>query len=890
MREGDYMNGLTKHPHLSLGLLGKTIFLSCLLAAWMAAGAQGSEGGPYAYLFPASLDGLTAHLQRQGIEVHELREDIDLDVVVHRIERLTRETGDSGRRGAVRVKTQSERQSRRMEAGTILVKTGQKMEEVRRMLGPRMRKGPRIWRLLGWLQEGGVYPIFELDSYVPMTHGPVRSLAETRETGKPITFETVYGPENRVNFGGSPVSGLTWFEEGEHYLQARDGRLYKVHATSGRSTLFIDPNALAAGLRRLPTMREKDADSIAKRTSFSMSPDRNGLLIEYENDLYYCTRDGATAVRLTSTPQQEKYATFDPQGKFVSFVREGNLYVVDIATQTERALTTDGGGLIRNGEADWVYFEEVLNRRWKLFWWSPDSSAIAFMRIDETPVPTFTLVHDGAYEHQVEVTRYPRAGDANPTVRIGVVSVAGGPVRWADLSQYTEGTYLITGAGWTPDSERIYFFVQDRAQTWLDINTAPRSGGRPRRLLRETTEAWVEWPEKLEFLADGTILLSSERTGWRHLYLYDKEAQLKHVVTEGPWEVRTVHRVDEEAGWIYFTGTRDCHIAEHLYRVKPAGGEVQRLTDSAGHHSVSVSPGGKYFIDTWSNAHTPTQVALHSTDGARIRTLDTNPVYVREEYRFGTYEQFQIEMSDGFLVEAGLVKPPDFDSGRRYPVWFTTYGGPRAPSISDAWRGGRAWDHMLAQMGALVFRCDPRPASGKGARSAWTAYRQLGVQELKDIEEAIRWLKSQPYVDGDRIGMSGHSYGGFLTAYAMTHSKLFAGGIAGAPPTDWRLYDTIYTERYMDTPQNNPDGYARTSVVNAAKDLHGQLLLIHGGIDDNVHLQNTFMLVDALQRAEKPFQLMIYPRARHGIGGMHYNRMTIDFIRKVLKLPEKAED
>ncbi len=873
------------------------ILLLCVLAVCTAGDlcaaeqtrSRPAEGKPYAYLFPTTLSDLAEHLQNQDIEVYELREEIDLDVTVFTVERVHREQASLGGRVALRLETRSERQGKRIEAGTLLVKTGQKLDkEIRRLLDPKAKKKPRVWKLLGRPREGTSYPVCQLDSYVPVTCGTARPPAGARGFNKPITFEAVYGPKDRVNFHGAPVSGLTWLDDGEHYLQVRDSRLYKVHATSGRSVPFIDPNALSAGLRQLPVMRPKDAKSISQRTSFHWSPDRCAVLIDYEEDLYYVTIDGQTAVRLTSAPGPEKHATFDPQGKFVAFVRDGNLYVVDVATQTERALTTDGGGLIRNGEADWVYFEEVLNRRWKLFWWSPDSLAIAFLRTDDASVPEYVVSNDASRGRDVEMTRYPRAGEPNPTVKLGIASTAGGAVRWVDLGEYAEGTYIVTGAGWMPDSERIYFFLQDRAQTWLDITTASRWGGTPRRLLRETTEAWVEPPEKLQFLADGSFLLTSERTGWKHLYLYDKDGQLKHPVTQGQWEVRSVPLVDEKAGWIYFTGTRDSHIAEHLYRVKPAGGEVERLTVSAGQHSVAVSPNGKYFIDTWSDASTPTRVALRATDGAMVRTLDTNPVYERLEYRLSPYEQFQIETTDGFLLEAGMVKPPDFDSGRKYPVWFTTYGGPHMPSISDTWQGGRTWDQMLAQMGVIVFHCDPRSASGKGACSAWTAYRQLGVQELKDIEEAIRWLTGQPYVDGERIGMSGYSYGGFMTAYALTHSTLFAGGIAGAPPTDWRFYDSIYTERYMDTPQNNPDGYDRASVVKAAKDLHGQLLLVHGGIDDNVHLQNSFTLVDALQREAKPFQLMIYPQSRHGVGGMHYNRLTVDFIRTVLKLPEQA--
>jgi dipeptidyl aminopeptidase/acylaminoacyl peptidase len=633
-------------------------------------------------------------------------------------------------------------------------------------------------------------------------------------------------------------------------------------------------------------MRRKDAQTISRRTSFEMNPERSAVLIDYENDLYYVTIDGTRALRLTSNPGPEKYSTFDPQGRFVAFVRDQDLYVVDIATATERALTTDGDGTIRNGEADWVYYEEVFDRRWKVFWWSPDGSAIVFLQTDDAPVPQFTVVNNVPEHQKVETTAYPRAGEPNPAVRLGIVSAAGGPVQWVDLDRYAEGSFLITGAGWLADSEKVYFFVQDRAQTWLDISTAARDGGAPKRLLRETTKAWVEPPDTLRFLPDGRFLLSSERTGWKHLYLYDQNAEAKHAVTKGEWEVRKVQHVDETSGWIYFTGTRDTHIAENLYRAKLDGSTVERLTEPVGQHDVSMSPSGKYYIDRWSNACTPTQVALYAPDGTKIRLLDTNPVYEREEYRFGAYEQFQIRTADGFLLEASLLKPPDFDRSRKYPAWFTTYGGPHAPTVSDAWQNGRAHDRMLAQMGILVFRCDPRPASGKGACSAWSAYRQLGVQELKDIEEALVWLKQQPYVDGTRIGMSGYSYGGFMTAYALTHSQQFAGGIAGGPPTDWHCYDTIYTERYMDTPQNNPEGYERTSVVKAAKDLHGRLLLVHGAIDDNVHLENTFKLANALQEADKKFDLMIYPKSRHGVAGIHYQRLTVDFIRSVLQLPE----
>ena len=557
--------------------------------------------------------------------------------------------------------------------------------------------------------------------------------------------------------------------------------------------------------------------------------------------------------------------------------------MVDIATQTERDLTTDGSAVIFNGKADWVYFEEIYLRSRQAYWWSPDSSRIVFLRFDDTPVRKYTLADPTALQQKLEAIPYPKAGAPNPLVKLGVVTAAGVPVSWASLGGYSETASLIVRAGWTPDSQKVYFYAQDRAQTWLDMCLMPRSGGEPTRLFRETTRAWVDDPGAPKFLKDGSFLLLSERTGWKHLYHFTADGKLKGPITSGPWEARTLHEVDESAGWVYFSGTRDSHLATNLYRVKLDGTALQRLTTESGDHRVNIDPKAGLFIDSWSNHQTPARVLLYRTDGTLARTLDTNPVYIIEEYRRGAYEMVQIPASDGCVLEASILKPPAFDPKRRYPVWLMTYAGPHAPTIHDSWGTGRLRDEMLAQMGFIVFRCDPRSASGKGACSTWTAYRQLGVQELKDIEATVRWLAKQPFIDPARIGMSGHSYGGFMTAYALTHSTLFAAGIAGAPVTDWRSYDSIYTERYMNTPQENPEGYKASSVVAAAGRLHGKLLLAHGLMDDNVHAHNSMQLVEALQRADKPFEVMVYPRNRHGIGGKFHERLMIDFMRRALR-------
>jgi dipeptidyl-peptidase-4 len=257
-------------------------------------------------------------------------------------------------------------------------------------------------------------------------------------------------------------------------------------------------------------------------------------------------------------------------------------------------------------------------------------------------------------------------------------------------------------------------------------------------------------------------------------------------------------------------------------------------------------------------------------------------VYERDQYRFGKFERMSVPMKDGFLLEGTLVYPPDFDPEKKYPVWLFTYAGPHAPTVRDGWGGGRILEQSLATSGIVVFRVDPRSASGKGAVSAWTCYKQLGVQELKDLEEAVAWLCRKPWADASRVGISGHSYGGFMAAYALTHSKTFSAGIASGPVTDWRLYDTIYTERYMLTPKENPEGYDKTSAVKAAKNLHGRLLIVHGMMDDNVHMQNSVQLADALQAAGKEFEMMFYPRSRHGIASPHYLRLQIEFIRRTM--------
>lgn len=842
---------------------------------------------PFAYLYPASLTAVTETLQRQGVQVEELREDIELDAEVFRVSSLSRAMEPFQGHSLATVGLNAEKVARRFPAGTIMVRTGQKLGCLAAyLLEPECEDGLTVWNFFDeGLAEGAEFPVVRLPAPAVVLSGAVRPLAEDRTLGKKIEFGPEYSSDGLPNLSGSPVGGFTWLDD-EHYLQNREGKLRKVEALTGRSEVFLDPEPMAAALAKIPTVGEKLAHEWAGSGWLNFDKERKGVLFNHENDLYYARVDGTLACRLTSTPGEEELASFSPDGKFVAFVRANDLYVVDVETQHERALTTGGTESLRNGKADWVYYEEVFGRGQRTYWWSPDSSRLAFMQIDSSPVIPYPLVDDLPQDRQVEYASFPKPGQPNPTVKFGIVTAAGGDVRWADLSEYTVASFLITGAGWMPDSSAAYCFIQNRTQTWLDFCTVGTGGGKPTRLFRDENGAWVDIPDSPEFLADGSFLFPSEKTGWKHFYRYGKDGKELGQVTSGEWEARDIAVVDEKGNWVYFTGMKDNAIGGNLYRVHLDGTGLERLTGDAGSHNCTVSKTGKLFVDSWSSFGEPTRVVLRNSDGSVARTLDTNPVYAIEEYELGEASLVQIPAADGFVIEGSLVKPPGFDPAKKYPVWFSSYAGPHAPTVSDTWGGGRTYDQAMASMGILVFHADPRSASGKGAVSARACYKQLGVSELADIETAIKWLTANPWADPERVGISGWSYGGFMTAFAMTHSTLFSAGIAGAGPSDWRDYDTIYTERYMLTPEENPDGYEKTSVVKAAKDLHGRLLIVHGIMDDNVHVQNSWRFVRGLQNAGKDFEMMFYPGYRHGVWGKHYQKVSMEFIERTMR-PER---
>ena len=705
-----------------------------------------------------------------------------------------------------------------------------------------------------------------------------------------LTVADIFDPARRVDFDGNPPRGLEWLDD-RHYLQpaGHGGPPLKVEAESGAGEPLFDAAALETAIAGVPGISATQAGRLARSGTHLLNGSRTALVFDFDNDLYHHELGGSQVTRLTRTPEAEQEVSFSPDGRLVAFVRGHDLHVVGVDRPQERALTTDGTDVVRNGVLDWVYQEEIYGRgNFRGYWWSPDSTRIAFLRLDGSEVPEFTIVDHIEYHPEVERWSYPKAGDPNPVVRLGIAGAAGGDAAWVDLDAYAGSQPLIVSVGWTPDGGRVVFQVQDREETWLDLNVADPQAGEPTTLLRETTEAWVNVNGPPLWLADGSFLWLSERSGWKHLYHYRADGTLVRQITSGEWEVRRLHGADEQTGLIYWSGTERSPIGSDAYRVRLDGSGLTRLTARPGTHRVQFNPGFTRYIDTWSTLAVPPQVRLHAADGAERRVIDANEATVLAEYELSAPELLQVPNRDGFLMEAVMIKPPDFDPARRYPVYQHVYGGPHVQRVRDGWSGSTYlfWQ-LLARRGVIVWVLDNRTASGKGAVSTWPVYENFGASELRDIEDGLDWLAAQPYVDPDRIGIEGWSYGGFMVSYALTHSDRFAMGIAGGSVTDWRDYDTIYTERYMRTPQNNPEGYRRSAPRFAAADLSGALLLVHGTLDENVHMQNTLQFAYALQQAGKRFEMMLYPRSRHRLGGLdlelHRHTMMLDFVERHLR-------
>ncbi len=483
-----------------------------------------------------------------------------------------------------------------------------------------------------------------------------------------------------------------------------------------------------------------------------------------------------------------------------------------------------------------------------------------------------------------EPQRYPKAGEPNADVRLGVVSISGGPTRWMELGDPRDS--LLARVHWTPDSRGLFVERLNRIQNRLDLVRADVATGEARLVLREEDPYWVDIGDIFRFLKNGAeFLWSSERDGFRHLYRYSADGRQLARLTSGEWEVTELAGVDETKGLVYFLSTEASPLQRQLYSVNLEGGRRQRLTGPPGTHDVSMAPGCQYSLDTFSSLQSPLRRAIYGANGSEwavFMEADRQPL---DEYDLRPAEIVEVKASDGALLYGRLVRPAGFQAGRKYPAVVLIYGGPHTQVVSHRWQELNL-EQVLAHRGFVVWQLDNRGSAGRGHRWESAVFRNLGAKELEDQKDGIRHLVSLGFVDESRLGIHGWSYGGYMTLYALLHAPgLFRAGVAGAPVTDWRNYDTIYTERYLGLPSENAEGYRRSSPLHDAASLKARLLLIHNIEDDNVLFQNTMQMADALQRAGRPFEMMIYPQKTHGVTGAtrtHMLEAIVSFLERAL--------
>ena len=674
-----------------------------------------------------------------------------------------------------------------------------------------------------------------------------------------LTLESLAHPTLKKTYAGLPTTRLEWLPDGALLQTRREGEkvtLLRVDPVTCEAKPSLESGSLEQALVAAGAP-ESAAKAALGQGTFTWNEGRSAFLLRVAEDLYLVKVQAASAKRLVAGTVDEP--NFSPDGAQVAYLRGNDLYCVEVATGREIRLTHGGSETVFNGRLDWVYQEEVYGRgSFKAFWWAPDSRRLAYLSLDETKVPVFTLMDDRFQPQQARKARYPKAGDPNPIARLGVVDVDGHGT-WTEDS-YPGRETLIVQVGWDPEGKLLAVF-QDRIQSWLDLRRY--QGTTSSLLIHENGQAWQERLPLPHFLPDGGFLWESGRTGHHHVYRYGKDGTLKGAVTAGDWDVRKVHGLDAKGRTLYFEATERSPIGQDAYRIGLDGKGLKRLTERPGTHRVRFNATFSAYLDTWSDIHNPPQQALHDGTGKQLRLIDANPSEGWKTLKLGKVSFQQVKTRDGFPMETMLVLPVDFDPTRKYPVFQYIYGGPGSPSVGNAWGRGMAWYQFLAQQGIITWICDNRSASAKGLASAQGVHRNLGHQELEDQLDGLAWLKAQGWADLDRVCINGGSYGGYMTAFALTHSKAWKLGIAQAPVVDWSLYDSIYTERYMGLPSENQAGYEASSVLKAAAHLSGKLLLIHGTADDNVHPQNTVMLIDALQRAGHPVQIVLLPGATH---------------------------
>lgn len=714
-----------------------------------------------------------------------------------------------------------------------------------------------------------------------------------------LTLERLFGdpslsgPEPRelkVAPDGARVTFLKGREDDQNQLD-----LWEYHLADDRTRRLVDSRKLVPEERL--SEEEKARRERARTASlhgileYEWSPDGRSLLFPLGGALYLYTIESRQLRKLAEggliDPQ------ISPQGRYASFVRDQNLFVIELETGELRALTHDGGGTLHNAEAEFVAQEEMDQDSG--YWWAPDDSLIAFKRYDESPVPVTRRFEVYADRTDIVEQRYPATGGDNVRLSLGLVAPTGGATRWIELGAQPD--LYLPRVDWTPDARFLLFQRQSRDQQDLDLARVDVRSLTQKILLSEHSETWINLHDDLRCLrSKPQFVWASERSGYKHFYLYDLDGRQVRALTRGDWQADKLQAVDEAQGLIYFEANKDAMSDRQLYAATLDGrlaSAPRRITRRDGWHEIEFAPTASLYVDRFSDPATPPQVSVHAPDGRRLAWIEPNALDEHHPYapfradhvvpEFGS-----LKAEDGQALGYRLYKPAGFDPGRRYPVMLYFYGGPTKQMAKREWDAGIS--EFMARQGYLVFTLDNRGVERRGRRFSDVVYRELGDYEVRDQMAGTRWLKQQPYVDPERIGVFGWSYGGYLALMmlAKDSQKDLAGGVAVAPVTDWTLYDTHYTERYLSTPQDNPEGYAASGVFSWLDGLSAPLLLVHGMADDNVLFLHATQLMAELQGRGVPFELMTYPGGKHRLDvtpamRLHAHQAIFDFFESKVK-------
>ncbi len=721
--------------------------------------------------------------------------------------------------------------------------------------------------------------------------GPTSPTAQAQQK-LPLTLEDIWA---KPTFRAASVPGFNWMNDGRYYSALEDGALVQHAVTTGKALKTL---VTAAELQPAGAAKPLDVDG------YSFNADEQKVLFTTATEpiyrhsaraSYYVFDRGTKKLTPLSAGGKQGYATFSPDGQRVAFTRDNNVYVTDLATMQETAVTTTGvKNNVINGSTDWVYEEEFGFAQG--FFWSPDSRKIAYYTFDESQVPEYDMQQWGGLYPKEYRFKYPKAGEKNSVVSVSTYDVAS--ARTVKMDVGPEPDQYIPRVMWTTAPNLLSIQRLNRLQNKLEILHADAGTGSSRVVLTDTNPAYVEINDDLKYLAGGKqFLFTSETDGYQHLYLHDIGGRQVRQLTKGDWEISAINGFDPKTGYVYFTSTEGSALQRHLYRVSLQGTGKKRISEAGnGTDVVNMSPDTRYFLNTHTAAGVPPVVSLREgATGKLVKTLEDNAKLRQtlSQYDLGKLEFFTFKTSEGVDLNAYMIKPSNFDPSKQYPVLMHVYGGPSFGSSSsqtvlDTYGGGNyLWHQLLAEKGYLVVSVENRGTSGRGSAFRKATYANLGKLETVDQAEGAKYLATLPYVDKARIGIWGWSYGGYMTSLAMTKNPdLFKMGIAVAPVTNWRYYDTVYTERYLKTPQENPGGYDDNSPVQFAQNLKGKFLLVHGTGDDNVHFQNSIALVDAMVKANKDFQTLYYPNRNHGIGGgntrLHLYRQMTNFVTQNL--------